>query len=161
MKTRWIWAGLALSLGAAALAQGATKLTPGLWETTTVITDMQMQGMPSNLPPEMMQRMKPPARTVRSCLTAQEAANPRASMLAVQKDSQCKVNKMEMSGGKIAIAMVCAQDGRGGKADISMTGSFTPASYVMNGTVRASGGKAMVMTMKSRTTGKRVGDCKS
>lgn len=150
---------VALAAASVAYAQGGAKITPGQWETTTEIVDMKMQGLPDNVPPEMLARFKPKPITVKTCVTPEQAANPKAEMMAAQKDNQCTVARFDMSGGKIDIAMSCADKKQRGKADISMKGSYTPASYTMNGAMKMNGEEGMSMNMTTRTTGKRLGAC--
>jgi len=186
MRKIWVSAGLAASLSLAACSGGSdhaagtanaaagtsggglsdggggtsgVKLSPGEWETTSEMVDMKMEGLPEGVPPGMMARMQPPSTTVKSCLTPEEAANPNARMLAAQKDSQCTVERTDIGGGRIDIAMTCPAASDRGKAKIAMTGEYGATSYEMHGDFVIDGPNGMRMTMKSRTTGHRVGDC--
>lgn len=161
MRRLRILAGAVLGAGLLATsgpAQGPARITPGLWETVVDVTDLQIQG--SNMPPQMLKNMKPPRTTVRRCVTPAEAANPRAQMLAAN-DGKCDVRRMQMAGGKLSVAMTCADPQGGGKADIAASGTYTATSYRMTGTVKASGSRGMTMNIKSSTTGRRVGACKA
>jgi len=135
------------------------KLTPGQWETTTEVVDLKVEGLPPGVPAEAMAQVRPPKTTVKSCLTPEDAANPNARMLAAQKDSRCTTSRMGMSGGRIDIAMACPVQEGSGDMTMTMTGQYDAASYEMNGDMVMNGPNGMHMTMKSRTTGRRIGDC--
>jgi len=145
--------------GSSGAPAGGIKITPGEWETVNEVVDLKIEGLPQGTPPGAMDQMRPPKTTVKSCVTPEDAENPNARMLAAQKDNRCTTSRMDMSGGRIDIAMACpAADGRG-SATISMTGQYSATSYEMNGDMVMNGPNGMNMTLKSRTTGRRIGDC--
>lgn len=144
--------------GGAAGAAGV-KLTPGEWETSTEIVDLKMEGLPAGVPQSAMDHMRPPRTTVKSCLTPEDAANPNARMLAAQADSRCTSTRADMSGGQIDIAMSCPAPQGSGAMTMTMTGQYSDTSYEMNGDMVMEGPNGVHMTMKSHTTGRRIGDC--
>ena len=84
------------------------------------------------LPKEALAQMIGRKTTARNCVTPEQAAKPDANFLAAQKNSNCSYRGFSMQDGKIAGTMTCQGGDMPGK---------------------------MVMTMKARTTGHRVGDC--
>ena len=63
-----------------------------------------------------------------------------------------------MSGGRMSGTMTCTGEGAPGEMKMQMQGQYAPASYAMDMTMQTSGA-GMNMMIKSRTTGKRVGEC--
>jgi hypothetical protein len=148
------------------LSTKGPKLKPGLWETSTEVNGMKVEGGPSGTPagaqnPGAMSNVQIPKTTVRTCLTPEQAANPRGNMLAAQKDRNCDIKTMDWTGGKMKVVMICTAKDGSGTANINMRGTFNDSSYAMDGDMAMSGPNGMQMTMKTHTTGKYVGACES
>jgi len=131
------------------------NLRAGQWEATYEIVSIDGAGMP----PEAMAMMKGNKTSVRNCITPEQAAKPDADFMAGQKDSKCEYRDWSMRGGKISGTMSCAIEGQG-EMVMAMDGSFTRDSYDMVTEMDNPGlPDGMTMKIKSRTSGKRVGDC--
>ena len=138
-------------------------LRPGLWETTQQVVDVQLDGAPQGMPAGMLDAMKGRTTTVKTCITPEQAAKPSADFLTAQKDNKCTYSGFEMSGGTMKGQVTCP-GAEGGTAHVTMAGNYTPDSYAMNMEMQSEGmGGAnmpgMMMHMKMRTTGKRLGEC--
>lgn len=138
----------------------AVKLTPGQWETTVEIIDVKMEGLPEGAPAGMMNNMIGSKTTVKSCITREQAEKPNADFLAAQKNANCSYSSFDMTGGLIKAAMICKGKNQPGELKMSMTGKYGADSYEMNQETNMSGfQKGMGMAMKSKVTGRHVGDC--
>lgn len=138
----------------------AVKLTPGQWETTIEILDMKMEGLPEGAPAGMMNNMLGSKTTVKSCITKEQAEKPNADFLSAQKDANCTYSSFDMSGGLIKAAMTCSGKDRPGELKLNMTGKYAPDRYEMNQEMNMAGFQpGMSMAMKSKVTGRHIGDC--
>ena len=131
------------------LAQ-AVSIQPGQWETTLKIQSMTMEGAP----PQVAAMMRGHTTTVRSCLTAADAAKGPQELLKTNKS--CSFTRYDMAGGRLSTEMVCRQGGSTTTA--TSTGSYTPTSMTAQSHVVGTG--RMAMNMTSTVTGRRIGDCK-
>ena len=139
--------------GEGAGAGGATAtMQPGQWEITTEVVRMSAPNMPQG-----MSMPNPPPTTVRTCLTAEQAAAPSGGFLTGSgENSGCTASNMTMTGGRIQGTVQCEQPGTTMRS--TLDGTFTPTSMEMNQRVETSA-QGMTMEIESRTTGRRVGDC--
>lgn len=140
----------AAATGAGAAA-GATALQPGLWEITTEVLRMEVPNMPQGI------SAAPPPTTVRSCLTPEQANAPTGGFFAGSDNpGGCTAENMSMADGRIQGVVQCNQPGSAMRS--TMEGRFSAASFQVNQSVetRAQG---MDMTIQSRTSGRRVGEC--
>lgn len=138
----------------------AVKLEPGQWETTVEILDVRMEGLPEGAPAGMMNNMIGTTTTVKSCITKEQAEKPNADFLSAQKDANCSYSSFDMSGGLIKAAMTCSGKDRPGELKLNMTGKYGSDSYEMNQEMQMAGfQQGMSMAMKSKVTGRHVGDC--
>lgn len=135
-------------LGIAAAPPGPI-IQPGKWENRVEILDVQMKGAP----PGLAAAMKGRPMVVTSCITPKQAeAGPQAAMNA---DKACHFTRYSAAGGRIATELVCNRPA--GTMRMTSQGSYTPTSYSVSGSGVMSG--RVSMTMKSRTTGRRLGGC--
>jgi len=151
-----------------AAAARDVKITPGEWENSVTILDVKLDE--SKLPPEargmvgpMLQSMVGKVNGTKSCITPEEAAKPDASFMSGNEDANCSYQRFDMSGGKMDIAMTCEPEKgqRGGAAEITMTGTYSPTSYDMTMDMTADAGEIGPMTIKANSKGKRIGECPS
>lgn len=139
---------LSLGLLVATPAFAAPPVQPGLWQMSSRVLSAEMPGAP----PAMVEAMKRRPQNHSYCLSAKEAeANPRS--LFENSDSKCRYTKFQMSGGTLAMDMVCPG------TTMTSTGRYTPTSYAVRGTMVMKTPQG-VMRMTSDSVGKRVGDCK-
>lgn len=135
-------------LGVAAAPPGPI-IQPGKWENRVEVIDVQMKGAP----PALTAAMKGRPMVVTSCVTPQQAAaGPQAAMNA---DKSCRFVRYSAAGGKIASELLCTRPG--GTMRVVSQGAYTPTSYSVSGSGVMSGRTSM--TMRTRTTGRRLGNC--
>lgn len=131
-------------------------VSPGHWESTMTIKEMNMPGMP----PEAVAQMKTvmgKAKTFASCLTEADVKKPKEDFFS-GGDGQCRYDHFTMSGGKIDAAMKCGVDGA--ERTMTMQGTYSPDRYHMTMAATGSGpGPAGGMSMKMEMDSKRTGAC--
>lgn len=132
-------AAVAAGLSIAAFAQAPRR--DGLWE---VKTEMQMEGMPMNMPPT----------TTQQCITPAEANDPGKSTPQGRGrgGSDCKVSDYKIAGNKVTWTMKCE-----GAQPMTGNGEIVYAADSYTGTMKMEMAGRGTMTMKY--TGKRLGDC--
>jgi hypothetical protein len=132
----WFAAALGATIPALATA-GGMKIEPGKWRFTAT-TDMPMS---------------PPPKTLVECVTETEV-DPDRFMAEVDA---CTVSDIEMDDTAMSWKLTCTGDrGSTMTGDAVYVTTGTTVSGVMTMKMRVDG---QVMTMTSRTDGKRIGDC--
>jgi hypothetical protein len=132
------------------------KMEPGQWEATNEILSATSPAIPADQLREMVGNNS----TVSNCLTPEEAARPSASFLAGQQNSQCTYQDFSLKGGNMTGTISCTGPQMPGKMVMQMDGQYSERDYSMNMNMTAAdlpGG--LTMTIKARTTARRVGDC--
>ena len=133
------------------------EVRPGLWEIESAIVAVSEKGLPR----EIAERMKGPRRTVRRCITSEEAARPDAGLLAARRTGRCSDEAVEMRGGRIAGAMTCRDDAGAGTR-LRIGGRYRAEAYEIRIAMETPGiGPGRTMTLVTRQSGRRVGDCPS
>jgi hypothetical protein len=128
---------------------------PGLWDVTSVIDSVSQEGLPH----EIAERMKGPRRNVRHCITPEQAARSDASFLAARRSGRCRDEAFEMSGGRIAGTMAC-RDEAGVATRLRLSGRYAAERYEVRTEIETPGiGPGRVMTLVTRQSGRRVGEC--
>jgi len=130
------------------------EIKAGLWESTSEVTDVTAP----NLPREVQNRMKRPAQTVRHCITEEQAARPDANFLATQRDN-CTYQDFTMRRGRIEGRMTCSGGENGGQATAEMSGNYGSENYDMRMRMEMEGPEDSTMTIETRASGRRVGEC--
>ncbi|HEX7783785.1 MAG TPA: DUF3617 family protein [Sphingobium sp.] len=138
----------------------SVKLQPGQWEATQEITDVTMTGLPQGAP-DAAKAMIGHKTTFKHCITPEQAEKPSADFLAAQKDAKCAYSKMDMTGGTITAATVCQIPQQpGAEMKMAMKGTYMPDHYAIAIDVNSTGmANGMGMTMKMKSSGKRIGAC--
>ena len=131
----------ALGLSIAVCAQGPRR--DGLWE---VKTEMQMEGMPMNIPPTTTQQCITPAD-----VNDPSKATPQGRGGRGRGGSDCKVSDYKMDGNKATWTMKCE-----GAQQMSGNGEITYAADSYTGSMKIESGRG---TMTMKYSGKRLGDC--
>jgi hypothetical protein len=128
-------------------------IRPGKWQSTVTIDQMEMPGMPPEVASQM-KKMVAERHTTNSCLTPEEAKQPKENFFS--GNDQCRYEHFTMGNGKIDAEMRCEQ---GGSAQLmQMQGTYSPDSYRMHMTARG-GPAGTAMTMQMSVEAKRVGEC--
>ncbi|MDT9599204.1 DUF3617 domain-containing protein [Sphingosinicella rhizophila] len=132
---------------------GEIRLDPGQWEIEHEILSMEAPGMPK----EAMASVTNQKTVIKSCITPEQAAKPNADFFAA-KDNGCSYKDFNMAGGRIRGTLSCASEDRPGSMTMTMDGKYSAQSYEMAVEMKTDAG-AGGMTIKSRGSGKRIGDC--
>lgn len=131
-------------------------ISPGRWEMTMDIQEIEIPGMP----PEMKQHMQSAmgkGRSFATCVTPEEAKRPKEDFFAGQDAPNCRYENFAMGDGKIDLVMTCKEEG--GTRRMAMTGRYGGDAYTMNMDMSGQG-EGGAMTMKATMKGARVGACK-
>lgn len=134
---------------------------PGEWQSTVVIEQFDVPGMP----PQAVEHMKSAVaqnrqHSFKTCLTPEEVKQPRGKFFT--GNEQCRYDHFTMGDGKIDAAMRCPA-GQGMTQKMTMTGTYGPERYDMRMTMKGEGvdGPAGKMTMRMRVESNRIGECKA
>lgn len=139
-----------------AATAGGEFVRPGKWLTSITIEEMNIPGMPPEFAAKMKQQQVA-GRDVESCLTADQAKQPKDGVFA-GVDKSCRYDRFTMDGGKIDAAMTCNQNQTVQK--MTMAGSYSRERYDMAMTTRIEGGGPTAGTsMKMKVAARRVGAC--
>lgn len=131
---------------------------PGQWEQRATLLDIDMPGMPPEMKARMRQAMGT-AQTHSTCLTPEQAKNPREDFFA-GVDKSCRYETFRWGEGKIDVRMTCDAEGR--TQAMNLAGTYTPDTYQLEMLVQGQGeqpGPSGQMTMKMRVDARRVGEC--
>ena len=134
----------------------ADYVRPGKWVTSITIDEINIPGMPPEFAAKMKQQ-KVAARDVESCLTPEQAKQPKGGMFA-GIDKSCRYERFIMNDGKIEAAMRCTQNQT--VQTMTMSGTYAPERYDMNLSSEVGGtGPQAGTTMKMKVAARRVGNC--
>lgn len=132
------------------------KMEPGQWEATNEILSASAPG----IPPDALRQMVGQKNTVSNCVTPEEAANPSASFLAGQRNSDCTYQDFVVNAGSMNGIISCTGGQIPGKLVMKMNGEFNQTRYDMNMDMEAAGlPGGMTMNIKAKTTARRTGEC--
>lgn len=137
------------------------QLQPGQWETTTLITAMDVAGLPA----DAMQAATGTRTTTSNCITPAQAARPDANILSGTKDGNCTYQRFSMAGTKIDAAMTCAPlgtpAGAPGKIAMTLAGTHARDRFDIGMAMNTDLPGNLAMTMKATVAGRRTGACTS
>jgi hypothetical protein len=135
-------------LGLASAASAESPVTPGKWQTVTIVESMSMPGMP----PELARTMAGKPISASYCITPAQAASGPRDVIG-KTNGACRYRSFAAAAGKITAVMEC-KAGTPTPQVIAISGSYSPVSYDIRS--KMTGG---AMQSTSRTTGKRLGPC--
>lgn len=141
-----------------AASGAAPALSPGRWEGTATITDMQIPGMP----PEAAAKMKGAMATGQrfaNCLTPEEAKKPTARFFSGD-NKDCRYDHFSMTGGRLDAKMQCKTGGM--TVDATMVGKFSSDNFQLTMTSKSAGAPGQPMsahTMTLKMESRRTGEC--
>lgn len=184
MKTHAIMFAIASTLSLAACGQGdvdlknasvedvakatanAQTLTPGQWSMTTEVVSVDLPGLPGQaaaMKDQMTKALVGRQTVSENCVTPEQAKTPPAELLAGGDAGDCRFEKYAMSSGKMDAALACKPPA-GGEMKMKMTGLFGGDDFALDTTMQVAApgmpdGKTM--TIKTKMTGKRSGECKA
>ena len=132
------------------------KIEPGEWEATNEIVSASAPGVPDDALGQMIGQKT----TVRNCITPEQAAKPSANFLAAQQSSNCTYPAWRMEDGRMTGTMTCQGGDTPGTVVMKMAGDYGPAAYNLDMDMNTTGlPGGLTMTIKAKTTGRRVGEC--
>lgn len=143
-----------MSVNEVAAELANVRISPGLWESTSEVLNVTAP----NLPREVQNRMKGPSTTTRHCITPEQASRPDANFLATRQDN-CAYRDFTMRAGRMQGTMVCSGDGMPGETTATMNGQYGSESYDMRMRMEMAGPADSTMTIETRASGRRLGDC--
>ena len=131
-------------------AASTLPIQPGKWQTTVTIVDVQMPGAP----PAIAAAMRGRPQVVTACVSPEQAAaGPRTVMQASK--GKCHYASFDASGGRLHSVMQCTMGN--GQMTVTSDGTYSATGIELSGATTMTG--KMAMTMKTRTSGKRLGGC--
>ncbi|MGZ8999364.1 MAG: DUF3617 domain-containing protein, partial [Allosphingosinicella sp.] len=135
MKRLVLWAP-SLALLAACSGGGSDQIQPGMWETTSRMTNVEVPGMPPAVAAQMKAQMASQAQTQSQCITPEQAANPAGKMLNQGGEAQgCQFSDSTFAGGRIKVRGTCPGPAGAGTATMSWEGTYTATT--MEGRITA------------------------
>jgi hypothetical protein len=141
-----------------AASGAAPSMSPGRWEGTMTITDMQIPGMPPEATAQMKAQMAK-SQKIENCLTPEQAKKPTADFFAGQ-NKDCRYDHFSMDGGKLDAKMVCKSGGM--TINVAMAGKFSSDNYELAMTSKSEGTAGQPMTahtMSMKMEARRTGEC--
>ena len=153
----------ALALAAACGAGGGSdQIQPGMWETTTKMTEVEIPGAPPEMQKQMKAMMANQVQTQSQCITPEQAANPAGNMLNQGSDAQgCTFDRSTFAGGEINVRGRCPGPNGQGSATMTWEGDYTATEMSGRVTAEVEGGSGPVqqLRMSGTLTSRRTGDC--
>ncbi len=128
-------------------------LRPGRWETTTLITDMAIAGLPASA----LEAATGTRTTTTNCVTPEQAAKPDPQVFTGRKDADCTYQRFSLANAKIDAAMTCRPPKLPGTLALTLSGNHSPSAFAMGMTMKTEGVGAM--TMKATVSGRHLGAC--
>lgn len=146
-------------LSASEVTAEASKLVlrPGRWETTTLITDMNVAGLPA----EMMEAATGTRTTTSNCVTPAQAEKPDPQIFTGRDDVDCTYQRFSLANAKIDAAMTCRPPKAPGTVALTLAGNHSPTAFAMGMTMNTQLPGAGGMTMKATVSGRHMGACTS
>jgi hypothetical protein len=166
MKRLVLWAP-SLALLAACSGGGSDQIEPGMWETTTRMTEVEMPGMPPAMAEAMKAQLANQTQTQSQCITPEQAANPAGKMLNPGGGNQgCTFADSTFSGGVIRVRGTCPGPNGQGQATMSLEGTYTARTMEgrISAEVTAPAGQPagpQNIRMSGTLASRRTGDCPS
>lgn len=126
----------------------AMSIEPGLWETTSAITDVSAP----HLPYDLRRRMIGPRPSARGCIAAGQAARFIAGRA-------CSYSGVAMDAGRLGGTMTCPDPALPRPTIATIEGNYGPRRYdfTMRMETAMPDGAAMILDISGR--GRRIGDC--
>lgn len=136
-------------------AGGNVRPEPGKYAVTMDFVKAEIPGAPPEMK-DMMGSMM--SNSFEYCLTPEEAERGYEESLTEGQDESCSIQKFELDGGNIDMAMTC-DSAEQGNMNVTMTGNVTPErseiNVVSKGTLAGMGEADIEMSMVQE----RIGEC--
>lgn len=141
----------------AAAMDGGAFISPGHWDGTMTMGNVQMPGMTPEIAARMKDHMSK-ARSFSSCVTPEQARAPKDAIYGKGEESRCKYDHFTMAGGTIDALMTCGAGGL--QQTMTMKGTYAPDAYHMTVATAGKGpDAAQSMSMTMTIDAKRAGAC--
>lgn len=137
---------------------GSPFLTPGKWQHTITLVEVDMPGMPPDAR-SMMQQAMDQVQKFDHCLTAEESRRPSEDFFA-KTGQYCRYEHFNWGNGTIDLKLNCSTPQ--GRLTQTQVGAYQGDSFTMESTQLVDAGPAGgggKMTIRAKVEGKRVGDC--
>lgn len=102
----------------------AQAIEPGRWNVVSTAVDLVVPGAPGFL----LRMMKGRAKTERKCVSPALAQTGIAALLAPDPKAQCRVDTLDVGGGRYAQTLTCPQKS-GGPMHITRSGTYDAAGF--------------------------------
>lgn len=129
-------------------------LEPGRWETSTLILSAD-----GPLPRSVLDRIEGRRTGAASCITAEQAERPSATFLAAQQGSDCTYRDFAVEDGRLSATMTCSGGRLPAAMETRLSGTYAARAYDLDVEMATGGPGGAAMTIRARSTGRRVGDC--
>lgn len=132
------------------------RVEPGLWEVRSEVLD----ATGPNLPRQAQAEIKGHRRSIRNCITPEQAAHPETNFLRTQRNGHCTYRGFSMRDGRMRGEMRCTGGGMPGVVTTSMHGLHGPRSHDVRMRMTSTGmPEGANMIIETRTVGRRIGAC--
>lgn len=133
---------------------------PGQYNTTTEVLEFTVPGLSEDMQAMMQSAMAEGAAQGTSyCLSAADAATSREEMIRSMTESDCTVQRFDVSGGTIDAALSCPTGTEGVSGDVTMTGTMGETGADMEMTFKTQVPEMGEATIRMRMVSERVGEC--
>lgn len=132
---------------------------PGQYRSTQELLELDIPGAPEQVLNMMRGAFEEGAQAENTyCITEEEAANSRQEMLEGMAESDCTVERFDVSGGTIDGLMSCPT-GDGVTGDLAMTGTMSEEGADMVMTFDAEVPQMGKANIRMRVVSERIGEC--
>lgn len=139
----------------AEMADNAVKPQPGQYKTSMTFSKADIPGAP----PEMMEMLgSSMANSFEYCLTKEEADKGFEKSLTKGQGDNCTIERLNMDGGKIDMAMKCDEPATG-PMQVTMTGEVTPTSSDLTMNMKGKVANQQDASIEMKLKQERIGDC--
>ncbi|UIP07880.1 DUF3617 domain-containing protein [Erythrobacter sp. SDW2] len=139
----------------AEMADASIKPLPGQYKMTMTFKSAKIPGAPASMIDMMGKSM---SQTMEYCLTKEEADKGFQDALSKGQDDNCTIERMDMDGGQVDMAMKC-NDPASGPMDIAFTGEVTPTSSDLSMKMKGKLGNQFDADIEMTMQQERLGDC--
>lgn len=139
-------------------AAGGVRFRPGKWEMTVQTLSVDIPGLQGEMKKQMTDMMLKKVQTSTSCITPKQAKSPPAEVIA-RSQGRCRYENFQIDGGRIDGTLVCPAQGMGGAMKMRVAGTFDAETFAIDNDMEATAPNGPAMTIKARSSGKRIGDC--
>ncbi|WNO54328.1 DUF3617 domain-containing protein [Stakelama saccharophila] len=143
-------------------AQTILKQKPGMWRTTTEITDLKTADIVQGSPIDRLMREQMASGQTRSACVSEGDASLPIFARAVDPQAACRYDHIRMGDGTIDALLTCPAADGVGTVEFSQRGSYSATDFdIETRLTRRNGDGTGASTMAMRLTGERTGDCEA